>query len=123
MLCQLHLRHPFLLSLARPSTTLLIQIRENVRWSRLAINGIPTGHVHLILPQNVMLPWPVTTLPTVSFAPRDPSWVRAPGSYAPGSVSSLVLAFEDPDGDTLRILLGQRNLYAFANGGDLRRWK
>ncbi|KAI9438809.1 hypothetical protein H4582DRAFT_2057425 [Lactarius indigo] len=45
------------------------------------------------------------------------SWVQAPGSYAPGYVSSLVIALEDPDGKTLKVLLVQRTLYAFGNQG------
>ncbi|KAF8264202.1 hypothetical protein EI94DRAFT_1806084 [Lactarius quietus] len=52
-----------------------------------------------------------------------PSWVCPPVNYKPNSSSSLVLAFEDPDGEMLRRLLAQRTLYAFGSVGELKRWK
>ncbi|KAH9011791.1 hypothetical protein EDB84DRAFT_1569516 [Lactarius hengduanensis] len=54
---------------------------------------------------------------------QPPSWVRAPASYTLGSVSSLVLTFEDPSGDSLHSLLAGRTLFAFGHSGELKRWK
>ncbi|KAH9015308.1 hypothetical protein EDB85DRAFT_2156813 [Lactarius pseudohatsudake] len=54
---------------------------------------------------------------------QPPSWVRAPSTYTPGSVSSLVLTFEDPSGDSSRSLLAERSLFAFGHSGELKRWK
>ncbi|KAH8978358.1 hypothetical protein EDB86DRAFT_2994327 [Lactarius hatsudake] len=54
---------------------------------------------------------------------QPPSWVRAPTSYTPGSVSSVVMAFEDPSGDSLRSLMAERTLFAFGHSGELKRWK
>ena len=54
---------------------------------------------------------------------RKPSWVRPPSSYNPGSVSSLVVAFEDPDGTKLKGLLAERHLYAFGNRIKAQKWK
>ncbi len=54
---------------------------------------------------------------------QPPSWVRAPSTYTAGSLSSLVVAFEDPSGDSLRSLLAGKTLFAFGHSGDLRRWK
>jgi len=54
---------------------------------------------------------------------QPPSWVRAPLMYSEGSVSSLVVAFEDPLGESLRSLLGGKTLFAFGHSGELQRWK
>ncbi|KAH9174034.1 hypothetical protein EDB89DRAFT_1904759 [Lactarius sanguifluus] len=110
-----------------PSSPIPIASRENVRWSRLLINGLPTGvsatrgaftptecHDSLMLDNPMYRSLRFTQLP---------SWVRRPDSYQPGSLSSLVVAFEDPDGSTLRSLLASRSLYAFGSTGDLKRWK
>ncbi|KAH9160165.1 hypothetical protein EDB89DRAFT_2082377 [Lactarius sanguifluus] len=110
-----------------PSSPIPIASRENVRWSRLLINGLPTGvsatcgaftpteyHDSLMIDNPVYRSLRFTQLP---------SWVRRPDSYQPGSLSSLVVAFEDPDGSTLRSLLASRSLYAFGSTGNLKRWK
>ncbi|KAI9450340.1 hypothetical protein BJY52DRAFT_1227260 [Lactarius psammicola] len=51
------------------------------------------------------------------------SWVRAPSTYGPGSASSLVIAFEDPLGESMCSLIEGQTLYAFGHAGELRRWK
>ncbi|KAH9163630.1 hypothetical protein EDB89DRAFT_2078604 [Lactarius sanguifluus] len=109
------------------SSPIPIASRENMRWSRLLINGLPTGvsatrgaftptecHDSLMIDNPVYWSLQFTQLP---------SWVRRPDSYQPGSLSSLVVTFEDPDGSTLRTLLTSRSLYAFGSTGDLKRWK
>ncbi|KAF8256698.1 hypothetical protein EI94DRAFT_225045 [Lactarius quietus] len=88
---------------ANPATPLPVSSRENVRWSRLLINGIPTGvsdsrgayepsecHNALAVDNPVYRTLRLTQLP---------SWVRKPSTYTIGSRSSLVIAFEDPDGE------------------------
>jgi hypothetical protein len=40
-----------------------------------------------------------------------PSWVCPPTSYSTGSISSLSLSFEDPDGSKLKALLSQHYIY------------
>ncbi|KAI9433267.1 hypothetical protein H4582DRAFT_1987975 [Lactarius indigo] len=67
---------------------------------------------YLTLPKNVTMPYLVTTQPTAPSASCNP-----PSSYAPGSISSLVISFEDPSWDTLQALLAQLTLYAFGNAG------
>jgi hypothetical protein len=109
------------------SAPLPISVAENVKWSRILINGIPTGvsdrrgpyspsecHAALAVDNPVYRTLRLT---------QSPSWVRKPDSYSPGSSSSLVLAFEDPDGSALRTLLAGRSLYAFGHEGDIKRWK
>ncbi|KAI0295145.1 hypothetical protein B0F90DRAFT_1752228 [Multifurca ochricompacta] len=101
--------------------------RPNVWWSRVTINGLATGmtpHTGAHSPQAchealgrenpVYRALKVTALP---------SWVRAPSTLLPGSTSSVVVAFEDPDGAALVGLLAQRTLYAFGHAGAVRHWK
>ncbi|KAH9019604.1 hypothetical protein EDB83DRAFT_2528152 [Lactarius deliciosus] len=112
---------------ANPSSPIPITAKENVRWSRLLINNIPTG---------ASSTWG-------AYSPQEcqdalahenpayqalhltclPSWVCKPDSYPAGSSSSLVLSFEDPSGDALRSLMQHKCLYAFGNAGDLQIWK
>jgi hypothetical protein len=109
------------------SSPLPISASENVKWSRLLINNIPTGvspargpyspsecHAALAVDNPVYRTLRLT---------QSPSWVRRPSSYSEGSSSSLVIAFEDPDGSQLRSLLAGRSLYAFGQEGLLKRWK
>ncbi|KAH9021887.1 hypothetical protein EDB85DRAFT_1895457 [Lactarius pseudohatsudake] len=110
-----------------PSQPIPISAKENVRWSRLLINNVPTGasssrgaysptECHDTLIRDNPAYW------TLSLT-RLPSWVKRPDSYAAGSSSSLVVCFEDPTGLALRTLLSHRTLFAFGQAGDLRLWK
>ncbi|KAF8262797.1 hypothetical protein EI94DRAFT_1881831 [Lactarius quietus] len=108
-------------------TPIPISSRENVRWSRILINSIPTGASHTRAPYspsecNDALMVDNPTYRSLCLT-QLPSWVRPPANYKPNSSSSLVLAFEDPDGEMLRRLLAQRTLYAFGSVGELKRWK
>ncbi len=113
--------------LSHDSSPLPITSCENVKWSWLLINGIPTGASSSCGPyspseclQALMADNPAFQTLRLT---QPPSWVRAPSTYRPGSVSSLVVAFEDPSGDSLRSLLGGKTLFAFGHAGELRRWK
>ncbi|KAF8269096.1 hypothetical protein EI94DRAFT_1799594 [Lactarius quietus] len=111
-----------------PSPTLVpISSRENVQWSHISINGIPTGASHTCAPYSpsecndaLAVDNPVYRSLCLT---QHPSWVHSLDTYKPHSSSSLVLAFEDPDGEMLRHLLAQRSLYAFGSIGELKRWK
>ncbi|KAH8979388.1 hypothetical protein EDB86DRAFT_3088991 [Lactarius hatsudake] len=113
--------------LSADNSPLPVQTQENCKWARLMINGIPTGasltrgpytpselHTALLADNPVYRKLRLT---------QPPSWVRAPTSYQPGSVSSVVVTFEDPSGDSLRSLLAKRTLFAFGHSGELKRWK
>ncbi len=113
--------------LSHNSSPLPVTSRENVKWSRLLINGIPTGASNSCRPytpsecqQALMADNPAFRTLRLT---QPPSWVRAPSTYTAGSLSSLVVAFEDPSGDSLRSLLAGKTLFAFGHSGDLRRWK
>ena len=54
---------------------------------------------------------------------QKPSWVRPPTSYTIGSASSLVVAFEDPDGSKSKALLASRQLFLFGARAKVTRWK
>ncbi len=91
--------------LSHDSSPLPVTSRENVKWSRLLINGIPTGASSSRRPyspseclQALMADNPA--FQTLHLT-QPPSWVRAPSTYGPGSISSLVVAFEDPSRDSL----------------------
>ncbi|KAH9165741.1 hypothetical protein EDB89DRAFT_2076524 [Lactarius sanguifluus] len=113
--------------LSADQSPLPVQARENCKWARLLINGIPTG---VSLTRG---PYTSSELTAALHADNPvcrglrmtlpPSWVRAPTSYTPGSTSSVVLTFEDPSGDSLRSLLAERTLFAFGHSGELKRWK
>ncbi|KAH9003224.1 hypothetical protein EDB83DRAFT_2533549 [Lactarius deliciosus] len=113
--------------LSADNSPLPVQTWENCKWARLLINGIPTG---ASLTRD---PYSPSELHTALLADnpayrglrltQPPSWVRAPTSYKLGSVSSLVLTFEDPLGDSLRSLLAEWTLFAFGHSGELKRWK
>ncbi|KAH8982131.1 hypothetical protein EDB86DRAFT_2834528 [Lactarius hatsudake] len=113
--------------LSADNSPLPVQTRENCKWARLMINGIPTGatltrgpyapselHAALLADNPAYRKLRLT---------QPPSWVRAPTSYGPGSVSSVVVTFEDPSGDSLRSLMAERTLFAFGHSGELKRWK
>jgi hypothetical protein len=103
-------------------------IRANVKWSKLLINGVPTGvtskrgsaysreecHSALVTDNPSYAPLIVT---------QKPSWVRAPSSYTVGTSSSLVVAFEDPDGSKAKALLAAKYLYAFGSRVSVKKWK
>ncbi|KAH9051962.1 hypothetical protein EDB87DRAFT_1728314 [Lactarius vividus] len=112
---------------ADTTSPLPVLARENCKWGRLTINGIPTGasltrgpyspselHAALLADNPAYRMLRLT---------QAPSWVRAPHTYTPGSVSSCVISFEDPSGDSLRGLMAGRTLFAFGHSGELKRWK
>ncbi|KAH9009024.1 hypothetical protein EDB85DRAFT_2163464 [Lactarius pseudohatsudake] len=110
-----------------PSHPIPVSVKENVRWSRLLINNIPTGvsssrgaYSPSECQDTLMRDNPAYRTLCLT---RPPSWVKRPDSYAAGSSSSLVVCFEDPTGSTLRTLLSHRTLFAFGQAGDLRPWK
>ncbi|KAH8987353.1 hypothetical protein EDB86DRAFT_3210558 [Lactarius hatsudake] len=112
---------------AENSRPIPVSAKENVHWSRLMINNIPTGVTSsrgAYSPAECQdaLARDNPAYRTLCLT-RLPSWVKRPDSYAVGSSSSLVLSFEDPTGDALRTLLAQKRLYAFGQAGDLRTWK
>ena len=101
--------------------------RANVKWSKLLINGLPTGasdtrgaftpeECHKSLAAN-------NPMYTSLLITQKPSWVRPPTSYQAGTSSSLVVAFEDPDGENLKSLLAVRYLYALGTRATVKKWK
>jgi len=94
-------------------------IRPNIKWSKLLINSVPTGVSHT---RKAMTPDECNTAlasdnPAYAILniTQKPSWVRNPTSYSEGAVSSLVVAFEDPDGSLAHGLLASKMLYIFGH--------
>ena len=117
--------HAFKLSSSSP--TIIPQPRANVKWSKISINGVPTGASPTGPPRspeechNTLKELnPVYATLTIT---QRPSWVRTPSSYNEGAISSLSVAFEDPDGSKLKTLLAERYLYAFGIRATVKKWK
>jgi hypothetical protein len=109
------------------SPTPIPQPRANIRWSQISINGVPTGASTLGDPRSPQECHEAlkahNLLYTSLTVTQQPSWVRSPSSYDVGSISSLSLAFEDPDGGKLRALLAECYLYIFGTRASVKKWK
>jgi hypothetical protein len=102
-------------------------IHNNIKWSKLCINAVPTGKTDTLeacSPEQVhtALASENPAYATLTIM-QLPSWVRNPASYAQGSSSSLSFAFEDPDGSNAQHLLRLRTMYAFGHVITVKRWK
>ena len=105
--------------------------RANVKWSKILINGVPTNASPGEGPSNGPASSDLCHSALAAINPfyatltitQKPSWVRPPSSYTPGSVSSLSVAFEDPDGSKLKLLLAERYLFLFGHRAQVKKWK
>ncbi|KAF8261402.1 hypothetical protein EI94DRAFT_1705546 [Lactarius quietus] len=109
------------------SSPLPLLSHENVKWSCILINGIPTGVSHTCGAYSPSECHDALTADNPVYRTlrpmQPPSWVRHPSGYMPGSLSSLVVAFKDPDGSTLRALLSNKSPFAYGHMGKVKRWK
>ncbi|KAH9958803.1 hypothetical protein BC827DRAFT_1269242 [Russula dissimulans] len=114
-------------NLKLPATSPPPSIRANTKWSKIIINGAPMGKMatrgpftpdecHAALA--AVNPYYATLLIT-----QKPNWVWLPSSYNEEAISSLSIAFEDPDGTKLRTLLAARYLYFHGNRTSVKKWK
>ena len=91
--------------LSHDSSPLPVTTRDNVKWSRLLINGIPTRASSTRGPYSPSECLQALMADNLAFRTlrlmQPPSWVRAPSTYGLGSILSLVVTFEDPLGDSL----------------------
>ena len=114
-------------SLNLPSHSPPPQPRPNIKWSKITINGVPTGTSADRSPLTPDECHAVLAASNPSYASlsimQKPSWVHPPTSYKPGSASSLSVAFEDPDGSKLKMLLAERYMYALGNRATVLKWK
>ena len=100
----------------------------NVKWGKVLINSVPTGvvkghpHAHASATCWQVLIDNNPSLRNLRVC-QLPSWVRQPSLFLLGSQSSLVLAFEDPDGLITQSLLSQRHLYAFGAQCKVKKWR
>jgi hypothetical protein len=51
------------------------------------------------------------------------SWVKYPSSYSTNSYSSLIVAFEDPNGMTASSLVSVQHLFLFGAQAMIKKWK
>jgi len=86
-------------TLPEPMTFLASQ--ANVKWSKLLINGVPTGIDEETPAHSSAECQRALTLDNLSYGhltiTQLLSWVRSPFSYTPSSYLSLVVVFKDPD--------------------------
>jgi hypothetical protein len=54
---------------------------------------------------------------------QKPSWVCLPSSYKADSSSSLIVAFENLDGERLKSMLAARHLFTFGTRAIVKKWK
>ena len=122
-----HISNSITTSLQLPPESLKSQPQPNVKWSKLLVNGVPTGVLKSRAPFSPDACHNMLAANNPSYASlsiiQKPSWVRPPSSYSPGSISSLTLAFEDPDGSKLKTLLAERYLYFYGNRASVKKWK
>jgi hypothetical protein len=109
-----------------PASTPLPAARANTKWSKITINGVPTGASDkrgVYTPDECQAALAaINPSYATLLVMQKPSWVRPPTSYSSGAVSSLSVAFEDTDGSILRMLLTERYLYAFGNRATVKMW-
>jgi hypothetical protein len=114
-------------TLQLPSHSPFTQPRANTKWSKISINGVPTGASPTRTPYTPEECHAALAAINPTYASlqitQKPSWVRPPSSYSHGSASSLSVAFEDPDGTKMKALLAERYLYAFGNRATVKKWK
>jgi hypothetical protein len=100
-----------------PSNARLPAARPNIKWSKISVNGVPTGVSNKRTAYDPAECHEALTATNPSYThltvTQRPSWVCPPSSYSEGAVSSLSVAFEDPDGSKLRTMLAERQLYIF----------
>ena len=100
----------------------------NVKWGKVLINSVPTGVVEGH-PHAHSLPtcWQVLIDNNPSLRHLKvcqlPSWMRCPSLFKPGSQSSLVLAFEDPNRTITPSLICAYYVYAFRAQCQVKAWK
>ena len=105
-----------------------ISSRLNVKWGKVMISSVPTGvseespsaHSPAAVWQSLIDNNPSLHRLKVC---QLPSWVRRPSLFHLGSQSSLVLAFEDPDGTIAPSLICARTVYAFGSQCCIVRWR
>ena len=123
----LHISSTITSILKLPSDTIKSQPRPNVKWSKLLINGVPTGVLKNSPAFSPERCHQALAASNPSYASLNitlkPSWVCPPTSYPPGAISSLSVAFEDPDGNKLKALLAEHYLYAYGNRCSVKKWK
>ncbi|KAF8265404.1 hypothetical protein EI94DRAFT_1702534 [Lactarius quietus] len=102
-------------------------IRPNVKWSKLLINNVPTGvtsedkaktpdecHAALVSDNPTYASLNIT---------QKLSWVCNSSSYTEGAISSLIVAFEDPDGSSAHDILTKKVFYVYSHCAAIRKWK
>jgi hypothetical protein len=101
--------------------------RANIRWSKITINGVPTGMSNTWAPYTPEECHKALAATNPIYASLSimqlPSWVHPLTSYKSRTISSLSVAFEVQDGSKLKTLLDERYLYCFSSQASVKKWK
>ena len=106
-----------------------ILARTNVKWSKVLINGVPlfgAGPATSPSPSAALHASLVDNNPSYKALKitQMPSWVQAPATYQPTQEkSSLVVAFEDPNGSIAKDLIKAKSLFVFGAQATVKKWK
>jgi len=102
-------------------------IASNVKWSRVLISNVPTGVSSRRGPWTPEECHEALVKDNPSYATlnitKKPSWIRPPDTYKTNSSSSLIFAFEDPDGHIAQNLLNNKYLHTFGTCTTVKAWK
>jgi hypothetical protein len=118
---------PAMQNIANSGTLRPVTVYRDVKWSKVILHSVYTGksgqnqpfspddcHSELQAHNPLYRELRIT---------QRPSWIRTPSELENHSRSSLVLAFEDPDGKTLSKVLRQKVFYLFGERSPIRGWK
>ena len=104
-----------------------IQSRANVRWSKILINSVHVRIADHRGPYTLDECHRSLVAHNPSYAAlkvtQKPSWVRPPSTYKASDRSSLVFAFEDPDGSAWKLLLASKQLFILGTRAKVTYWK
>jgi len=106
---------------------LSISAYANVKWSKVLISSVPLGS-SAQGPAFSVACYSSLVKNNLSYkalkVTQMPSWVRKPSAYNPTQLSSsLVVAFEDPDGTLACNLIRAHHLYIFGTQATVKKWK
>ncbi|KAI9429164.1 hypothetical protein H4582DRAFT_2032971 [Lactarius indigo] len=103
-----------------------LHITASVTWSMVLINNVPTGVTNNRGPwtpdechEALVVDNPGYAALNITHRPR---WIKPPTIFGVNSRSSLIVAFEDPDGHIARELVNSKHLYIFGTRARVKHW-
>ena len=108
-----------------PELMTSLAFRANIKWSKLLINGVPTGIDKDTPAYSSAECQCVLALDNPSYRrltiTQLLSWVHSPFSYTSSSYSSLIVAFKDPNRSIASSMVAAKWLYLFGMQATVKR--